>query len=335
MTILIQTSLFYPSIGGTETISRILAEQFTTLGHRVVVATQTIHHNPEPFPFQVVRQPSKRELLRLVKHSDIILHIGLSLKAYFPFLLYRRALVLSHHAWLLDEGFKTRLRDYIMRRSMNICVSKALAQDLKVDSYVIPNAYQNEIFYNTKPYDQRSKELVFLGRLVSLKGCDLLVRALAALKKDNLQPRLTIIGQGNLENELRILTQNLDLQEQIEFKGPLTGAALNDCLNEHKIIVVPSTWREPFGIVALEGMAAGCFPVVSAGGGLSDAIGECGLSFQNGDEQQLADSLKKALTEPKFVEKKLQLVPEHLQKHQPGSIAKAYLELFEQYIEQF
>lgn len=56
-------------------------------------------------------------------------------------------------------------------------------------------------------------------------------------------------------------------------------------------MVVPSLWDEPFKIVALEGIACGCVVVGSKGGGLKDAIGPCGLTFDNGDVAGLTAQL--------------------------------------------
>src|SRR6202021_2623014 len=84
----------------------------------------------------------------------------------------------------------------------------------------------------------------------------------------------------------------------VHFTGYANGHNLARLLNAHRLIVIPSIWQEPFGIVALEGMACGCVPVGSAGGGLCDAIGECGDTFPNGDIEALADILRKLLQSP-------------------------------------
>ena len=62
---------------------------------------------------------------------------------------------------------------------------------------------------------QRDREIVFLGRLVSDKGVNLLIDALAQLKSKGLAPRLTIIGNGPEELNLRQQVQSLELIEQV------------------------------------------------------------------------------------------------------------------------
>ena len=96
----------------------------------------------------------------------------------------------------------------------------------------------------------------------------------------------------------------------------------------HKIMVVPSTWAEPFGIVALEGIASGCALIASANGGLKDAVGSCGLFFPNGDATALAAAIQKVLEEPGLREAYISKGPEHLKAFQPASVAASFLALF-------
>ena len=108
----------------------------------------------------------------------------------------------------------------------------------------------------------------------------------------------------------------------------MEGLALVEELNRHRFMVVPSRWDEPFGIVALEGLACGCIPVVSNCGGLLEAVGECGYSFQSGDAKDLARVLaslsQNKNLEPQLFEKRLV----HLKKHSAKVVAERYLEEF-------
>jgi len=96
-------------------------------------------------------------------------------------------------------------------------------------------------------------------------------------------------------------------------------------LNEARILVVPSLWNEPFGIVALEGIACGLAVVGSAGGGLPEAIGPCGLTFPNGDAAALAARLAELLRRPGRIGELLAAAPAHLARHNPTAAARAYL----------
>ena len=97
---------------------------------------------------------------------------------------------------------------------------------------------------------------------------------------------------------------------------------------KHKIMAIPSKWNEPFGIVALEGIAAGCAIVASSGGGLPEAVGPCGLVFPNGSAELLALELKKVLTDAPIRERLVESGPKHLEKFRPQRIGREYLNLF-------
>jgi glycosyltransferase involved in cell wall biosynthesis len=103
---------------------------------------------------------------------------------------------------------------------------------------------------------------------------------------------------------------------------------LTGILNEHRLMVVPSRWQEPFGIVALEGIACGCVVVGSEDGGLRDAIGPCGVTFPNGDAKALAQTLFRLLTDEGRLSGYRTGAEAHLSRHRKAEVAKSYLEVF-------
>jgi glycosyltransferase involved in cell wall biosynthesis len=122
---------------------------------------------------------------------------------------------------------------------------------------------------------------------------------------------------------------DLHLQSQVEFAGPQHGEQLAKLLQQHQVLVVPSFWQEPFGIVALEGIACGCVIVGSAGGGLAEAIGPCGLTFPNGDAGALAKAMAKLLADSGERGRLRQHAPQHLARFTPRHVAGVYLESME------
>ena len=333
MKILIYSPLFHPSVGGLETIVSTLAHEFVRQGHEVKLVCRTeAGADAPPFPFQVYRRCGPRRLLKLARWCDIYFQANVSLKGVWPVLLARKPLAVSHNGWYSRAdgrvAWQDRLKQRVARRAHNISVSRAVAAQLSSHSVVIPNAYRDDLFRRL-PETTRQKQLVFLGRLVSDKGADLLPPALAQLKAEGLRPRLTVIGGGPEEERLRRQAKELRVDDQIEFAGQKTGAELVRLLNEHQIMVVPSRWQEPFGIVALEGIACGCVVVGSEGGGLKDAIGPCGVTFPNGDAAALAQALKRLLTDEGTLSSYRASAGEHLSRHSSEAVARAYLQVFE------
>lgn len=332
MKILIYSPLFYPSIGGLETVVSILAHKFVEQGHDVQLISQTPDPDAKPFPFKVIRQPSFKQLLVLTALCDVYFQPNISLKGLYPLVFHPKLWVVSHNNWYCRTdgslGWQDRLKHMLLQWATNISVSQAVAAHVSCPSIVIPNPYQNDVFALYSEV-KRDRQLIFLGRLVSDKGADLLLKALAKLKSQGLSPTLTIVGEGPEEANLKAQATQLNIYNQIDFLGAKVGNELAQLLNAHQILVVPSRWKEPFGIVALEGIACGCVVVGSESGGLKEAIGPCGVTFPNGDTTALANCLAHLLTHPEELDQYRNQAKAHLLQHRPAKVAEAYLKVFE------
>ncbi len=296
MKILLSSYLFHPSVGGIESVSKILVEKFATAGNEVHIITQTPGDHVREANYRVSRRPSIAKLIGLLRWSDL----------FFRPCRY----------W--DCRSQTSVT--------NVAISNAVADGIRGHSFVIGNPYNDRVF-RLIPGVTRDEDIVFVGRLVSDKGADLFLHALKLLQNDNLLPNLTIIGTGPEEQNLRRLTTELALDRQVTFAGQKSGAVLAEILNRHRVLVVPSRWAEPFGIVALEGIACGCVVVGSEKGGLKEAIGPCGLTFENENVPALVEQLKRLLKDPNLQTSLRQQAAEHLAKFRADAVASAYLRL--------
>jgi glycogen(starch) synthase len=307
----------------------LLAERFARLGHDVRVVTRTPAPHPDDFAFTVLRRPGPAALLAAVHWCDVFFQANVSLRGLWPLALVRRPWAVSHHSWYCrGDGriaWQDRLKRFLLRyAAVSISVSQAMAADLATPSLVIPNAYRDDLF-RTLPEVPRTRDLAFLGRLVSDKGADLLMAALGRLAEAGLRPGLTVVGDGPELPALRAQAERGGLSAQIEFAGARTGEELVRLLNEHRILVVPSRYHEPFGLVALEGIACGCVVAGSAGGGLPEAIGPCGRTFRNGSVEELAALLGDLLRRPEELGTLHAGAPEHLARHGSERVARLYL----------
>lgn len=332
MKILMCSVPFRPSVGGIETVSALLADQFQRQGHTVTVVTQTASAVASSEPYAVLRRPSSRQLLQAVRDCDVVLHNQISLRLAWPLLLVRRPWVVAHHTWLPRSGrgkWAGFVKRACLRWALNVAVSDAVAADLAQPAQTIPNPYDRELF-TCMPGVQRSRELVCAGRLVSDKGVPVLLQALVLLRQRGKTPQLSIIGSGPEEAALRQQVQVLGLQAQVRFAGSLVGQQLVRALNAHRVVVVPSVWEEPFGLVALEAQACGCLPVVAASGGLPQAAGPAGVVFAKGDPAALADCLALVLSRALLNDAAQEAAAQrHLQQHHPARVAAAYLHVLE------
>lgn len=333
MRILFSSYAFRPALGGIETVSEILAGEFVAAGHEVELITETAGEAPPDHACPITRRPGLSQTASLLRWADLFFQNNISLRTLLPALLMRKRCVVVHQTWLRNPrgeiGWNDRLKRGLLPRVTNVAISRAIAGDLKQPCRIIPNPYRDDLF-RIIPGIARHKSLVFVGRLVSDKGVDLLLRALHRLRQNQLAPGLTIIGSGPEEGNLRSLAGDLGLRDQIAFAGAQSGQALARILNEHRILVIPSRWAEPFGIVALEGIACGCAAIGSAAGGLKEAMGPCGITFENGDENSLAGALKDLLCHPQSEDSLRRAAPTHLARFQARAVAQIYLALLEE-----
>lgn len=289
---------FHPSIGGLEVATQTIADELTARGHAITLVTGTAEDDGRRFAYPVVRRPSAGRLLRLVRESELVWHNGISLRYGWPLPALRRPWVITHQGELHPAATPLSAARWLKRRAAaracNVAISRAVAATLPGSSEIVPNPYRDRLF-RPLPGATREFELGFAGRLVSDKGCDLLIEALPGLPGE---PRLLVVGSGPEEPALRAQAARLGLGARVVFAGPHRAEALVEQLNRCRILVVPSRWAEPFGIVALEGLACGCLVVGSAGGGLAEAIGPAGLTFPNNDGAALQAALRRLLDEP-------------------------------------
>jgi glycosyltransferase involved in cell wall biosynthesis len=330
--ILLSSYVFSPSVGGIETVSALIAPEFVRMGHEVILITHTKEEDGVTWPFEVIRRPGARRMLKLVRWCDVYFQNNISLTYAWPLLLLRRPWVIAHHTWIGqyqgERDWKARLKRLLLRRGTNATISHPVAADIPVPSIIVGNPYSAGVF-KARPEIPRDRELVYLGRLVSDKGVDMIIKSMVQLRGRGLHPRLTIIGSGAEEPELRRLVREFDLENQIEFTGSKAPPEIALLLNAHQVLVVPSRWPEPFGIVALEGLASGCVVVASAAGGLPGVVGRCGLTFAIGDQTELTDALERVLTRPQLREQLQRGVAAHLRQFEPATVAGKYLSVFQ------
>jgi glycosyltransferase involved in cell wall biosynthesis len=331
--LLILSYPFYPSVGGIETVSQVLAEDLAKRGFSVTVITQTPSNEPDLYTsFRVVRQPRVSELLKWISWSDVVLQNHTSLRLAWPLYLFfpRKPFLLVHQTPITRPNgiihWHDRLKRTLLRRAYGLSVSHFMAESVKVPSKVIFNPFADDIFNETTTA-QRTKELLFVGRLVPAKGVDILLRALSLLAAAGLEPALSIVGLGSEEERLMQLAKDLNIQRQVCFLGPSTGRTLAEIMNQHAIIVIPSRENPPeaFGVVAVEGIACGCVAVASRQGGLPDAVGPCGVFFENENPADLASKLMLLLQDKSLREQLRAEIPQHIARFKRSAVTEDYV----------
>ena len=136
---------------------------------------------------------------------------------------------------------------------------------------------------------------MFAGRIVAPKGVGILIRAAR-----DVEAEFVICGDGRGLGAMRALARRRGVEERVRFTGWLQADALAQELADASVVVVPSVWPEPFGLVGIEGFAAGRPAVGTATGGVGDWLqdGVSGLCVAPGDAGELARALNELLADP-------------------------------------
>lgn len=144
--------------------------------------------------------------------------------------------------------------------------------------------------------------IISVGRVVKEKGMDHLLQAFVSLKQ---KAKIVIIGDGPFLNELKSLAQRLGIISDVSFPGWLSPNELKSYYQRCRMVVVPSTWPEPFGMVGIEAMSYGKPVLAFDVGGISEWLKheETGFLVKPKDSVALAEKISFLLERPELASK--------------------------------
>jgi len=141
----------------------------------------------------------------------------------------------------------------------------------------------------------------FIARLTMEKGLITLIHAAARLP---FEFKLLIVGDGPIKIQAAKLAAELGMENKIIWGGIIPHKRLSEYMNCFDLFVLPSipgpNWKEQFGHVVIEAMACQVPVIGSDCGAIPELIGDSGLVFRAGDDQQLATHIKTTHDNPKL-----------------------------------
>jgi glycosyltransferase involved in cell wall biosynthesis len=176
--------------------------------------------------------------------------------------------------------------------------------------FCIKNDFPAERVFNLAPYwhesgqgmarPEKSKNILFVGRLREDKGALHLLYALAGLK--GLDWHLHILGEGDQKGRIYKYIKEIGLQARISLAGTVAHEAIWSYYVQGAFLVFPSLFPETFGIAGAEAMSAGLPVIAYDAGGVSDWLvhGRNGLMVKRGDIQGLTQAMRQLLENPKL-----------------------------------
>lgn len=272
-----------------------------TLARRLYDAAIGRAGRPRPWASSVLRQPLVEQ--EQWDSAHIVAHNSPQL---VPLVAARHDAVLHVHSDLLGSYSRRETSRTLASVHRIVCVSDWLADrtsdqlpaSLRARVRVVHNGVDNAAF-RAVSRTSRSDVLrvAFLGRVVPLKGPDVLLRAVGSLERSDVH--VTLVGSAGFDNSAPLSRFESELRRLGEdVPGGVTFLPFQDresvarLMAQVDVCVVPSTGPEAFGLVALEAMAAGTAVIVSRSGGLPEAVGEAGVIVGRGDVTELAGAIE-------------------------------------------
>ena len=302
---------FHPAIGGLENVVSELANAQLTSGHDVrVVTLNRVFNSPQTgrLPsndhiagLEIVRIPffgSKRypiafSAIRYIKDADIVHVHGIDF--FFDYLawtvpLHRRKLVVSTHggffhtpfaAWIKRPYFHILTRLSLSWYAGVAAVSVAdyaLFKKIRTRGITLIENGANISKYRDASAPVPKKTLLSIGRLSSNKGLDRLIYFLAALRRFDSQWTLCIAGRPwDLPvSDLVVVAKKIGMEGYVRILATPSDATIRKVMADCSVLVSASAY-EGFGLVAVEGLSAGLWPVLSAIPAFQNLIEKCGL----------------------------------------------------------
>jgi glycogen(starch) synthase len=310
MKIVISSKSYYPLLGGSIVFAAMMAKAFTREGHEVVLITRTPGEAITDAGYPVIRQPSWHEKNRLAKWADVAMQIDVSWRDIIPF-LWRRVLWVPtvHRGKPSYNGLGVKYSIVLAIESLGYKIGNTVGvSDYTVKSWdlrgdAIPNPYDNSVFYPPDASQPRDIDILFVGRITEDKGVLVLLEALGKLELESRRLRIAFVGQGCIEDELKLRSKKLHSRFDFLFPGMANSGEVADWMRRSRVLAFPTTpdWLEASPLTPLEATACGCIVVASDIGGTVENISPTHWRVRPGDADDLSQGLARALKDPSGV----------------------------------
>lgn len=209
--------------------------------------------------------------------------------------------------WLAESNLKKALKiiaasDFLKNNVVKLGIDKNIVEviqpGLDLTAYDLTNKGPIAA-RQTLSLPINKKVILSVGRLVKVKGFDLVIRAMPDILKEIPEAVYVVVGEGDEKDNLKDLARELDVEDKVIFVGEIRDKKeLSGHYGSADVYAGPSR-AEGFGIVFLEARAFGLPIVASDIGGVREAAGDKGIFIKPEDTQALIRNLIKTLKSDK------------------------------------
>jgi len=237
---------------------------------------------------------------------------GGPIRAYTPHggsLLFRPSTVVGRFYLTLEKILKNRTDLFVFESAFIERLYREKVGAPHTVARIVPNGVAKEEFVEVPPRPDAT-DLLYIGELRRLKGVDLLLSAIAALRAKGVALSATIVGEGNAHAELQRQARDSGLDEAVRFLPPMPA---REAFATGRVMVVPSR-MESFPYIVLEAAAA-CKPLIATNvGGIPDMFGPFADRLIPADDPEALESaLADAVNHPDTTNVTARLLRERIQ----------------------
>ena len=172
--------------------------------------------------------------------------------------------------------------------------------------FVIPNSLDENLAVKI---EKKEKYILFVGRIVREKGVDIYLKAIKNLSINFKDWKFLIIGSSKLGHKNKTLFEKdimkmvEKLGDNVEYFGYISNERVKKIMSKGSILVIPSVWEEPFGMIAIEGLSNKMAIISSEVGGLTEIVKGKGILIKNIDSNNLEKKLEYLLQNKEEIKK--------------------------------
>ncbi len=272
------------------------------------------------------------ECRKLIAESDVVLFGGVEDESYIVDRLKSGKIVvrLSERIYksgqwkaISPRGLIKKYNDHTKYRKKNVyllCCGGYVASD-----FHIVKAYPNKMFkwgyfpaakeldidaLLQKKRERRKKEgkisLLWAGRFIDWKHPECAIKAAARLKKEGYNFTLTMVGGGEMEEELKAMVESECLSDVVSFAGFKKPEEVRGFMEQADIFLFTSDYKEGWGAVLNESMNSGCAVVANCAIGAVPFLitpGENGLIYPNNSQDTFYKQLTTLMKQEELIDK--------------------------------
>lgn len=313
----------YPGVDFTFVQTERIAEERLKMGYPDL---------SKAYPFVLRTYDSKeaeKKAENLAAESDVMI-IGAAPKKYASIRLKENKLMFRYSERLYKTGmWRAFLPKECLAMFVNhtfyrnrpvymLCASAYTALDYGIHGAYFGKTFKWGYFPEMKFYDlddlmsqkQSTKDgcvsILWAGRLIDWKHPETAVNLADALRRKGYTFKLSIIGNGSLEDELKATILEKDLSDHVEMLGAMPPEKVREHMEKADIFLFTSGFGEGWGAVLNESMNSGCAVVASHAIGAVPFLlknGENGLIFRNGTQVHLEEQVEMLLNHPEYRKK--------------------------------